>query len=77
MTISASSTPLKRYALRCHQCNEEAIVLPSNTPDEPFCTECNENIDLDDLQSFIASWTEYLQDRIALLEKEKENEDHN
>lgn len=68
---------MKRYALRCPSCDKETVALPSNTPDEPFCTECNEDIDLDDLKEFIASWFEYLQDRTALLEKEKENEDNN
>jgi len=76
MTLS-STTPLKRYALRCPSCDEETVVLPSNTPDEPFCTECNEDIDLDDLQSFIESWNEYLKDRTALLEKEKKDEHNN
>ena len=75
MTISASSTPLKRYALCCPMCNEETVVLPAQTPEKPFCTNCNDDIDLEDLTSFIEAWMDYLQDRQAL--KEKKDEDHN
>lgn len=67
---------MKRYALLCPQC-ETDVMLPSSEPDKPFCTECNEDIDLDDLQSFISSWYEYLQDRKELLEKEKKDEHNN
>lgn len=68
---------MKRYALRCPSCDEETVVFPSSEPDKPYCTGCSEDVDLDDLQNFIASWTEYLQDRTALLEKEKKDEHNN
>lgn len=59
---------LKRYKLICPVCNEENIMLPANEPESPFCSECNEEVNMDDLESMINAWIEYLQDRKDLLD---------
>lgn len=68
--ITPSDTPLKRYHVKCPSCNEESVVLPAGEPDKPYCPDCDEEIDLDDLTEFITSWQQYLADRAALLAHE-------
>lgn len=70
LSIVASGTPLKRYLLKCPNCGEQEVCLPADNPETPFCLNCDEKIDLDDLKDFIGSWMEYLQDREALLQQE-------
>ena len=70
MSEPISATPLKRYHLLCPKCQVETIQLPAATPESPYCPECEEEIDIDDLAAFIESWLEYLKDRAALLEQE-------
>ena len=69
--IQASTTPLKRYSLLCPKCGAGNIYLPAGEPDEPFCNDCDEAIDLEELQIMIEAWAVYLCDRKALLEQEK------
>ena len=59
----------------CPVCKEEnSVMLPAESPDEPYCSECSDTIDVFELTIFIENWLEYLRDRQALLDSEKTEE---
>jgi len=63
---------MKKYDLVCPHCHEPEVVhLPAHAPNEPHCTECGEDVDLDEVHTFINGWTDYLADRKAFLEAKK------
>ena len=67
---------MKRYNLICPKClKEEVVMLKANDPEELWCEECNENLDLDEIRGFIAEWSEYIKDLDELLAKEQEEQE--
>lgn len=77
MEIKPSNTPLKIYKLVCPECNESDISLPADSPDNPFCNNCENDVDLSEVEKFVKDWLEYLCDRAALLTKKGENNGRN
>ena len=69
--IKPSNTPLNRYDLYCPMCNEQEVYLHAENPDEPYCKNCDDVIDIEALTVFLTGWMEYLSDRQALLLAEK------
>lgn len=64
---------LKRYDLVCPSCNESSILLPANMPEKPFCAECDEDVEIEVVEKFIHSWSEYLKDRAVLINHDASN----
>lgn len=68
--IKPSSTPLKTYNLLCPKCGGDSVCLTAVRPVDPYCHDCEEEIDIAELETLIGGWLPYLQDRAAYLEKQ-------
>ena len=73
---------LRAYNLHCPLCNESMIHLPAQDPENPYCNECCEDVDIEDMTQRIEGWNEYLKDRKEYMEaiaqqtaQDKEDED--
>ena len=64
---------MKRYKLTCLKCGTaESIMLPASEPEKPWCPDCEEDVDIEEVKTFVLEWSEYLKDREELLAREKE-----
>lgn len=70
---------MRRYELPCPKCGatvnasgDAIIMLPSDMPENPFCTECQETIELDDVRNIIDGWRPLIEDIDALQAREQQ-----
>jgi len=61
---------MRRYELRCPKCDSVSVLLPAEAPEKPYCSACEEELDLEEVRKMVQAWTEYLHDVDEMLEKE-------
>ena len=70
---------MRRYELQCPKCGntvnddgDAIVMLPSDMPENPWCTECQETIELDNVRDFIKGWQPFIKDVDALKQREQQ-----
>jgi transcription initiation factor IIE alpha subunit len=59
-------TIMKRYYLTCPKCGEYSVLLPAGQPEEPYCSECDEVIEIEEVKKIVENWAEFISDLESL-----------
>jgi transcription elongation factor Elf1 len=54
---------MKIYNLICPKCDIESMVFADlSNPENVFCKECGEDLNLEEIRTLVNGWKEYLED---------------
>ncbi|NUM33383.1 MAG: hypothetical protein HUU50_02470 [Candidatus Brocadiae bacterium] len=65
---------MKRYSLRCPKCDtKDEIFADLSAPTNLHCNSCDADIDIEDVEDFVSSWKEFIDDLREMEEKEEKD----
>ncbi len=67
---------MKKYCLTCPKCgNDECIDAQLHDPSILFCSECEEQLDFEEIRNIIDGWQEYIKDYDEMLKTESDHDE--
>lgn len=64
---------MKRYSLTCPKCGgSENIFVDLSNPENLFCRDCQEELDIEEIRNFVNEWKQFLEDLDKMKAEENE-----